>query len=158
MSSLHKVSAPGQEPLHSQPLLAEKEAQNIKRNWTFWKLFSYPWDSLERFNGPKSKSGCMTLPDPLLTFFPFFYFFRAAPTAYGGSQPRVQIRAVTAGLCHNHSNARSEPHLWPKPQLMAMLDPLTLWARPGTEPVSSGLLSRFISAEPRWELPFLPLI
>ena len=35
--------------------------------------------------------------------------FRATPAAYGGSQARVLIRAVAAGL--HHSNARSEPHL-----------------------------------------------
>ena len=47
--------------------------------------------------------------------------FRATPAAYGGSQARVLIRAVAAGL--HHSNARSEPHLWPTPQFMAMPDP-----------------------------------
>ena len=31
-------------------------------------------------------------------------------SAYGGSQARGQIRAVAAGLCHSHSNTRSEPH------------------------------------------------
>ena len=37
--------------------------------------------------------------------------FRAAPTAYGGSQDRGLIRSVAAGLCHSHRNAISEPHL-----------------------------------------------
>ena len=45
--------------------------------------------------------------------------FRAAPETYGGFQARGQIGATTAGLRHSHSNARSEPHLWPTPQLMA---------------------------------------
>ena len=45
-----------------------------------------------------------------ITFFHFFFvrsflLFRAALTAYGGSQARGQIRAVAAGLCHSHSNA-----------------------------------------------------
>ena len=31
--------------------------------------------------------------------------FRAAPTEYGGSQARGQIRAVAAGLHHGPSNA-----------------------------------------------------
>ena len=49
--------------------------------------------------------------------------FRAALTAYGGSQARGQIRVVAASLHHSHSNARSESHLWPTPQLMATPDP-----------------------------------
>ena len=53
----------------------------------------------------------------------FFVFFRAAPTAYGGSLARGQIRAVATGLHHSHSNAGSELHLRPTPQLTAMLDP-----------------------------------
>ena len=36
---------------------------------------------------------------------------------------RGQISVVHAGLRHSHSNVGSEPHLGPKPQLMAMLDP-----------------------------------
>ena len=71
----------------------------------------------------------------LLFYFILFYFilfylfiwsfclFRAAPTAYGGSQDRGPIGAVAAGLHHSHSNAISEPHLRPTPQLKAMLDP-----------------------------------
>ena len=42
--------------------------------------------------------------------------------AYGGSQARGQIGAVATGLCHSHSNTRSETHLQPTPQVMAMLD------------------------------------
>ena len=52
-----------------------------------------------------------------------FVLFRASPVAYGGSQARSLIRAVAAGLCHSHSNARSEPCLQTTPQLMAVLDP-----------------------------------
>ena len=37
--------------------------------------------------------------------------------AYGGSQARGPIEAVAAGLHHGHSNAGSEPHLQPTPQL-----------------------------------------
>ena len=40
-----------------------------------------------------------------------FFKFRAAPTAYGGSQARGQIRAAAAGLHHSHSNSGSELHL-----------------------------------------------
>ena len=56
-------------------------------------------------------------------FFFFFLLFRAAPAANGGSQARGRIRAAVAGLCHNHSNARSKLCLQPIPQLTAMLDP-----------------------------------
>ena len=36
-----------------------------------------------------------------LKFFFFFCLFGATPTAYGGSQARVPIRAVAAGLHHS---------------------------------------------------------
>ena len=55
-------------------------------------------------------------------FLILFYLFRPSPAAYGGSQARGQIIAVTAGLCHHHNNARSKPHLQPTPQLVATLD------------------------------------
>ena len=49
--------------------------------------------------------------------------FRAAPTAYGDSQTRGQIRAVAASLHHSHSNVRSEPCLQSTQQLTATPDP-----------------------------------
>ena len=60
------------------------------------------------------------------TFFIFlnlFAFSRAAPMARGGCQARGQIRAGVTGLCQSHSNAGSEPHLGPTPQLTATPDP-----------------------------------
>ena len=62
-----------------------------------------------------------------------FLSFRAAPSAYGGSQARVWIGATAAGLHHSHSNSRS----------------LSYWARPGIEPASSRMLVRVISTKPR---------
>ena len=53
----------------------------------------------------------------------FFFFFRAALAACGGSQARDQIGVVVAGLRHSHSNARSEPCLQGTPQLAATMDP-----------------------------------
>jgi len=41
----------------------------------------------------------------------FFFFLRATPMAYGGSQARGQNGAIAAGHSHSHSNARSEPGL-----------------------------------------------
>ena len=56
-------------------------------------------------------------------FFCFFCLFRATPVVYGESKARGPIRATAAGLHQSHSNARSEPHFRPTPQLMAMPDP-----------------------------------
>ena len=52
----------------------------------------------------------------------FFCPFRTTPAAYGGSQARGQIRAAVAGLFQSHSNAGSEQHLQPTPQLEATPD------------------------------------
>ena len=57
-----------------------------------------------------------------LFIYLFIYFFRAAPITYGGLKGRGQIGATAAGLYHSHSNAGSQLHLRPTPQLMAMLD------------------------------------
>ena len=56
-------------------------------------------------------------------FFFFFWPFRAAAMAYGGSQAKGPIEATAASLCHSHSNAELEPSLWPTPQVMATLEP-----------------------------------
>ena len=62
--------------------------------------------------------------------FIYFCFFRGG----GGSVhlwhmevPRLgaEIEAASAGLCHSHSNAGSEPCLQPTLQFMAKQDPLT---------------------------------
>ena len=95
-----------------------------------------------------------------MSLFVWFYWmidrsidclFRAAPTAYGGSQARCQIRAVATGLHHSHSNARSATYT----TTHGNPGSLTHWARPGTKPVSSWILVRFISAEPPRELLFV---
>ena len=61
----------------------------------------------------------------LLFFFLFVFFclFRAASAAYGGSQARGRIGAVATGLHQSHSNAGSEQHIQPTPQLTATPDP-----------------------------------
>ena len=45
----------------------------------------------------------------------FFWLFRAAPVAYGGSQARGPVRATAVGLHHSHSHSHvgSELHLRP---------------------------------------------
>ena len=59
----------------------------------------------------------------LFIFFVVVAISWGAPAAYGSSQARGQIRAAASGLHHSHSNARSEPHLKPTPQLVATPDP-----------------------------------
>ena len=60
-----------------------------------------------------------------LFIYLFFGLFRAVSEAYESSKGRGQNGAVAAGYSHIHSNARSEPHVQPTLQLMAMPDPLT---------------------------------
>ena len=60
----------------------------------------------------------------------FTYFVRAAPVAYGSSQARDRIRAAGLHHSHSHSNTRSKPHLWLKPQLLATLDFFFFFPKP----------------------------
>ena len=59
----------------------------------------------------------------VLSFFFFLVFSRAAPMAYGSSQVKDLNGTIAAILHHSHSNAGSDPHLQPTPQLTATLDP-----------------------------------
>ena len=52
----------------------------------------------------------------------FFFSFYSCTCGTWSSWAWSPMRAAAAGLCHSHSNARSKPHLWPMPQLEAMLD------------------------------------
>ena len=65
----------------------------------------------------------ITYISPCSNCFYHFFFFRAAPTVYGGSQTRGLIRAVAASLYHSHSNVISELCLQPTPQLTPLSDP-----------------------------------
>ena len=70
-----------------------------------------------------AETGWMTMIcDCIIQVFVFCLFI-TTPAAYGDSQARGLIRAVASGLHQSHSNARSEPHLQPAPQLTATLDP-----------------------------------
>ena len=53
----------------------------------------------------------------------FVLLFSDALAAYGDSQARGPIRAIATSLHQSHSNAGSEPHLQPTPQLTATPDP-----------------------------------
>ena len=59
----------------------------------------------------------------LISFFCLFAISRAAPAAYGGSQARGLIGAVTPSLRQSHSNAGSKLNLQSTPQLTATPDP-----------------------------------
>ena len=59
----------------------------------------------------------------IIFFFFAFLLFRAAPMAHEGSQARGPVGAIAASLHHSHSNAGSESHLQPIPQLTAMPEP-----------------------------------
>ena len=67
---------------------------------------------------PISSNPC---PHLLLSIF-FFSFFSAAPVIYGSSWGYGWIWAAAASLHHSHSNAKSEPHLWPTLKLVVTPD------------------------------------
>ena len=74
-----------------------------------------------------------------------FLLFRASLVAYGHSQIRGQTGAGAASLRRSHSNAGSEPCLWPTPTAHGKAGSLTHSGRPGIEPASSWMLVRFIN-------------
>ena len=86
-------------------------------------------------------------------FFFFFFFFFILLTAFGSSQIRGCIRAISASPTHTHRTTRSKPHWQPTPQLHSNTLSLTHWAKLGIEPASSWALDRFVTSEPQWELP-----
>ena len=82
---------------------------------------------------PKSPIPPLSLPSPShhhpqqinkrLAFFFLLLLFGAVPEVYESSRARGQMGAATAGLHHSHGNAKSEPRLGLRAQLMALLDP-----------------------------------
>ena len=56
------------------------------------------------------------------------------PAAYGNSWAKGQIGATPVGLHHGHSNTRSDLHLQPTQQLVAMLDPQPTERGQGSNP------------------------
>ena len=88
------------------------------KNWTHILM--------DTMSGSQPAESQWELPDFFLFCFVLFCLFRATPAAYGGSQARDRIRTVATGLCHSHSNIRSEWHLRRTSQLMATPDPQPL--------------------------------
>ena len=85
-----------------------------------------------------------------LFIFVFLPFLGPNPAAYGGSQASGPIGGVAASLHHSHSNAGSEPRLWPTPQLT--VGSLTTEQGQGWNPQHHGSQSDLLTTEPRWEL------
>ena len=87
-----------------------------------------------------------------LFIYLFIYHFRAAPMAYGGSQPRVSNWSWShSPMAHQH---RIQDVSVTYTTAHGSAGSLTHWVRPGIKPVSSRMLVRFISAEQRWELTY----
>ena len=74
----------------------------------------------------------------LFFFFLSFVFFGLH--LWHVEVPRLggPIRATAAGLCHNHSNARSKLRLRPTPQLTATPDPYPTERSQGSNPQPPG--------------------
>ena len=98
-------------------------------NWNT-KTGNYRWASGEKVNLSPSllwkKWSERWRAEKKCDFFFFFGLFKATPTAYGGSQARVQIGSTAAGLHHSHSSPGFLIH----------------WARPGIKPATSQFLVR----------------
>ena len=58
--------------------------------------------------------------------------------AYRGSLARGPVGAAAAGLHHSHSDARSEPHLRPTPQITAIPNPQPTELGQGSNPQPHG--------------------
>ena len=89
--------------------------------YSIWRLSTLAQVSLQWYTIPHFIP--MLLYPIIMIIIIITVFLRAAPSAYGASQDRGLIRAVATSWRHSHSNAWSEPRLWPTPQLTAMLDP-----------------------------------
>ena len=101
-------------PYTAGAALKSKNKQTNKNQTNLPKAYNY---GLEEWGFEPNQS---TLEPEI---FCLFLFFRAAATAYGGSQARGRIGATAASPRHSHSNSGFEPHLRPTPQLKATPDP-----------------------------------
>ena len=72
--------------------------------------------------------------------------------AYGSSQARGQIGTAAAGLYYQPQQCRTWAVSATYTAAHGRAGSLTHWVGPGIEPESSGILVRFITSEPWWEL------
>ena len=124
---------------HFPKLYKKKIIQHLNKFLNIKKYFS-TWETpVGRINHLYEENSIWELKgkncDPILLIFFFVLFFRAGSAAYGISQARCQITAAAAGLCHSHSNGRSESSTYITAHGNA--GSLTQWARPGIEPKPS---------------------
>jgi len=68
---------------------------------------------------------------------PFFFFLNGHTCGIWKFPGWCRIGAAATNLCQSHSHAGS----------------LTHWARPGMEPMASGISAGFVTAEPWWGAP-----
>ena len=105
--------------------------------------FSCPW-------------GCwgvlVRYPIEYLFFFWGGGLFRAAPLAYGSSQARGRMGAVS----FQPTSPPQQRQIWAAPEACTTAHgnsrSSTQWARPGTKPASLWILVGFVTEEPLWEL------
>ena len=98
------------------------------------------------------------------SFLTYFFWggclFRAALAAYGNSQARNQIGAIVTSLRPMAQPQKCQ--IWATSATYTTANgntrSSTHWARSEIEPVSSWMLVRFVSTEPRWELPHLEFL
>ena len=78
-----------------------------------------------------------------------FLFYSLGPYPWHMEVPRLGVKSqleLLATVTARATNTRSELHLWPIPQLPAMLV-LTHWVRPGIKTASSWTLVRLVTTE-----------
>ena len=125
--SLTHRAGPGMEPASPSPPERPPATLRHSRNLRTALFIRYllckgflpvPGQSLQSFSRIFCRAGFC-----LFAYLFIYCLFRAAPTACGSSQARGRIGATATGLHHSHSNAASELHLRPTPQLTATPDP-----------------------------------
>ena len=131
-----RLTSPSGKTKHTFPVCCGWILAEGKQNTSLWDAIS---ESRIIFWDEEKESFSLSL------FFFFSFLFRVSPAAYGNSQARDWIRAAATGLHYSHSNATSEPNLWPTPQLVARS--LTQRVRPGIQPTSSWIL---VGSLTRW--------
>ena len=78
-------------------------------------------------------------------WFCFFVFVRATYGIWKFPGEESNQSCSCWPTHHSYSQTRSQPYLWPTPQLVGTSDPLTHWARPGIRPSSSWILVGFLT-------------
>ena len=112
----------------------DRNERNTFHQWRAPTMPTIYWQ-LNHLLLAQERKKIQTCHDPAIAFF--FFLFRAAPMAYGGSRLGVKSELQLPTYTTAHGNART----------------LTHGSRPGMEPATSWFLVRFVFAAPWWELP-----